>query len=225
MAKKKLKKKPKIILFMLLILILVILGFISYHMYTNQSEVKETKIVSKIPKYGYELKSNKSAAYKKMFQELKGILSEDPVDEKKYVKMISKMFILDLYSLDDHNAKTDVGGVDFVHADALENFVLNAEDTLYKYVESNIYGQRNQKLPIVDKISIKSVEQTEFTYDDQTDEEAYAVTVNWTYKSGKNTSGYQNDAVLTFIHDGIKLVLVELYSSEDLADQDVEDSE
>lgn len=220
MAKKKLKKKPKIILFLLLIIILIIIGFISYHLYVNNSGVKETTVVSKIPKYGYELKSNKSAAYKKLFQELEDILSEDEVDEKQYVKTISKMFVLDFYSLDDHAAKTDVGGVDFVHSDALENFVINAQDTLYKYVESNIYGQRKQELPVVDKISVGKVEQTEFTYGDDTDEEAYSVTLNWTYKDEKIAKGYQNEAILTFVHDDIKLVLVELSSGDDSLEEE-----
>lgn len=220
MAKKKLKKKPKIILFLLLIIILIIVGFISYHLYVNNSGVKETTVVSKIPKYGYELKSNKSAAYKKLFQELEDILSEDEVDEKQYVKTISKMFVVDFYSLDDHAAKTDVGGVDFVHSDALENFVINAQDTLYKYVESDIYGQRKQDLPVVDKISVGKVEQTEFTYGDDTDEEAYSVTLNWTYKDEKIAKGYQNEAVLTFVHDDIKLVLVELSSGDDSLEEE-----
>ena len=65
--KKKLKKKPKIILMILLIIILIGVGAFSYHCYVNKSEVKENKVVSKIPEYGYELKSNKSEAYKKMF--------------------------------------------------------------------------------------------------------------------------------------------------------------
>jgi hypothetical protein len=217
--KKKLKRKPKIILFLVLIIILIIGGVISYRAYVEKNSVKENKVVSKIPKYGYELKSNKSAAYKKLFQQLKDVLSEDKVNEKKYLKLISKMFILDFYSLADHNAKTDVGGVDFVHPDALDNFVVNAEDTLYKYVESNIYGQRDQDLPEVDKISIGKVEKTEFTYGDVTDSEAYTIKLNWTYKDEKVAKGYQNEAVLTFVHDDIKLVLVEL-SSGDEEDED-----
>ncbi len=159
-----------------------------------------------------------------MFQELKDVLSEDKVNEKKYVQTIAKMFILDFYSLDDHNAKTDVGGVDFVQSDALENFVVNAEDTLYKYVESDIYGQRKQDLPVVDKISVGKVEQTEFTYGDVTDDKAYSVKLNWTYKDEKIANGYQDEATLTFVHDGKKLVLVEALSGDE-TDDDTTDSE
>ena len=216
--KKKLKKKPKVILTIILIIVLIAVGTYSYHCYTSKTKIKETKVVSKIPKYGYELKSNKSAAYKKLFQELKDILSEDNVNEKKYVQTISKMFILDFYSLGDHNAKTDVGGVDFVQSSTLENFVTNAEDTIYKYVESDIYGQRKQDLPIVDKISVGKVEQTEFTYGDTTDDKAYSVKLNWTYKDENIAEGYQNEATLTFVHDGKKLVLVELTGDNDETD-------
>lgn len=226
MAKKKrLKRKPKIVLMFLLIVVLICIGAFSYHCYTNKSDVQESKVVSKIPEYGYVLKSNKSEAYKKMFQELEKILSEDKVNEKKYAQTIAKMFVLDFYSLDDHNAKTDVGGVDFVHSDALENFVVNAEDTLYKYVESDIYGQRKQDLPVVDKISVGKVEQTEFTYGDTTDDKAYSIKLDWTYKDEKIASGYQTEATLTFVHDGKKLVLVEVSSDNNDDDVDSTDTE
>ena len=46
------------------------------------------------------------------------------------------MFVYDFFSLEDKAAKTDVGGVEFVHPSAIANFLLNAEDTYYKYVES-----------------------------------------------------------------------------------------
>lgn len=220
MAKKKLKRKPKkLLIFLVALIIAIIGGLLVYHFCFNTKTVQENKVVSKIPKYGYNLKSNKSAAYKKLFQELKEVLSEDKVDEEKYAKVITKMFIVDFYSLGDHNSKTDVGGVDFIHKDAEDNFVTNAEDTLYKYVESDIYGQRKQELPIVDKISVGKVETTEFTYNDTTDEEAYTVKVNWTYKDEKIAKGYQDEAVLTYVHDGKKLVLVELSDGTEEEDE------
>lgn len=39
------------------------------------------------------------------------------------------MFIVDFYSLSDKTAKTDVGGVDIVQPDILNNFLENAENT------------------------------------------------------------------------------------------------
>lgn len=216
----KVKRKPKKKLIVIVVILAVILlGSGMYFLFFNKSVTKENKVVSKISKYGYTLKSNKSSAYKKLFQELKDVLSKDKVDEEEYAKTITKMFIVDFYSLTDHIAKTDVGGVDFLHKDAEQNFIVNAEDTIYKYVESNIYGNRKQKLPEVDEVTIKSVENTEFTYLDNTDEEAYQVVATWTYKDKSVAEGYQDEATFIYIHDGKKLVLVELQNGEE---EDVE---
>lgn len=209
----KLKKKARrrIIIFIVLIL-LCVLGFLVYkHFSTENQDVKETKIVSKIDKYGYKLKDNKPAAYKKMFKDLEKILNEKEVDEEAYAKQISKMYVYDFYSLDDKTAKTDIGGVDFVHPDALANYLQNAQDTYYKYVENNIYKNRNQKLPIVDdsKIEVVSIEKAPFAYGEKTDEQSYKVTIKWDY-TDTDFNTYQKNAVLIFVHDGIKLELVEL---------------
>lgn len=209
MTKKKVKRKPKKLLIVIIVLLIIAIAVGSYFLFFKKENVKEAKVISKIDKYGYVLKSNKSDAYKKLFKELETVLS-GKVDEKKYVKVITKMFIVDFYSLNDRTAKTDVGGVDFVHKDILDNFILNAEDTFYKYVESNIYKERKQSLPTVDKITISSIEKTTFSYGEQTDENAYKVKANWTYKDSASSSGYQDEATFIYVHDGKKLGLVEI---------------
>lgn len=215
MAAKRVKRKPKKILIILLLIILIVIIGSVYFVFFNHNQVKETKVVSKIPKYGYTLKSNKSPAYKKLFQELKNILGKEKVDEKEYAKIITKMFITDFFSLNDHVAKTDVGGTDFIYKSALENFLVNAEDTLYKYVESNIYKQRNQKLPTVDTIKINDIETIEYTYgEEDIDEKAYQITASWTYKNTGAIDGYQTEAVFTYVHEGKKLSLVEISEKE-----------
>ena len=205
----KLKKKTKIFLVILFLILVVVLGFLVYKNFFSNKEVKETKVIASIDDYGYKLKDNKNATYKKMFDELKEILSKDKVDEEAYVKKISEMFVYDFYSLDDKLAKTDIGGVDFIHPDALDNFLENAENTYYKYVESNIYGNRNQKLPIVNEIEVKNVENKAFAYGDKNDENAFYVQVNWSY-TDELFSDYQTNAELVFIHDDIKLSLVQV---------------
>ena len=154
----KLKKKAKRLIIVLLIIIVILLGilFLNDKIF-NKNKTQEVKIVNKIDKYGYNLKDTKTKRYHKMFDELKKILSAKEVDQEEYVKKISEMFIYDYYSLNDKSSKTDIGGVDFVYNEALENFLLKSEDTYYKYVESNIYGNRNQSLPTVKDIEIKSV--------------------------------------------------------------------
>ena len=204
----KLKKKPKIML--ITIVLLIVLGIAGTVIYKNYSkkEVKEVKVLKTIDAYGYDLKDNKSKKYKEMFKELEEILLKDAVNEEDYVKKIAEMFIYDFYSLSDKTAKTDVGGVEFVHPDALENFLLNAEDTYYKYVESNLYGERNQALPLVDTVTIDSCLSTEYVYNDKK-AEAYEIKASWTYTEDAYSS-YQKTATLIFIKEDIKYYLVEL---------------
>ena len=205
----KLKKKVKRLLILLIIVGLVLGGYYIYSKINKKEEVKEIKVINKIDKYGYELKENKPSKYKKLFEELKEILNEENVNEENYVKKISEMFIYDFYSLSDKTAKTDVGGTDFVYKEVLENFLQNAQDTYYKYVESNVYNNRKQSLPTVSNITIDKVENTKFEYNDKYDEKAFEVDINWDYTENQ-FSGYQKKATLIFIHDGIKLSLVEL---------------
>ena len=203
--KKSVKKLIIVIIVMLLAGVAAYLGFKSL----NSNKAKEVKVIDNISKYGYKLKENKPKEYKKMFEELKEILDAKEVDEEKYAKKISEMFVYDFYSLKDKMAKTDVGGVDFVYKEIEPIFLQNAQDTYYKYVESNIYGNRKQNLPVVTNIEIKDYNQKAFPYGNSTDEKAIFVDVTWSY-TDEEFSDYQKKATLVFIHDDIKLSLVEL---------------
>lgn len=206
----RLKKKYKrIFLGILIVALLAIVAIAIYKGMGKNAEPKEIKIVSKIEKYGYNLKENKPKEYKDMFEELKKILNEESVNEEEYAKKISEMFIYDFYSLEDKMAKTDIGGVDFVYGEILDNFLQNAQDTYYKYVESNIYNNRKQTLPVVTNITVGEINQKAFAYGDKTDEHALEIPVTWDY-TNTAFSKYQKSATLIFIHDGIKLSLVEL---------------
>lgn len=206
----KLKKKVKRnIIILIAIVVLCFIGYQIYKHINNDQTASEVKIVNTIKEYGYNLKDSKTKEYESMFKELKKILEEDEVDEEKYVKQISKMFIYDFYSLADKTAKTDIGGTDFVYTPILNNFITNAQSTYYKYVESNIYNQREQELPTVSEVEIDSIDNISYEYEDETDENAYEVKVNWTYTSN-NFNDYQQEATLTFIHEGNKLSLAEL---------------
>lgn len=205
----KLKKGPKIALIIITLLLVIAAGIALFIMLKPKtSKVKEVKILNSIEKYDYHLKDTKSKKYKKMFRELEDILTAKEVDEELYVQKITEMFIYDFYSLADKSTKTDVGGLDFVHPNAIQNFLVNAEDTYYKYVENNIYGARTQKLPEVDEVLINATTKTTYIYNN-TEYEAYKINAGWTYTS-EEFSSYQKNAALIFIKDDIKLYLVEL---------------
>lgn len=205
----KKKRLRKIIIVILLLALVILVGLFIHDKFFKKEEVTEVKVISKIDKYGYSLKENKPKEYKDMFKELEKILNEEEIDEEKYVSQISKMYIYDFYSLNDKAAKTDVGGVDFVYKEVLDNYLKKAQDTYYKYVESNIYNNRKQNLPVVTNINVEKVEQKAFAYGDKTDDKAYYVDMTWEY-TNSSFNGYQKEATLVFIHDDIKLCLVEL---------------
>lgn len=205
----KLKKKFKLILLFIILIILVGAGYHLYKRYKQTPKQEEVKVIHQIEKYGYSLKENKPKEYKKMYKELEEILNEKEVDEDAYVKKISEMFIYDFFSLNDKTAKTDIGGVDFIYGEILENFLENAQNNYYKYIENNIYENRKQSLPIVSDIEIINVKQEPFAYSDKNDEKAYTVDVTWSYTDSQ-FSEYQRKATLIFIHEEEKLSLVEL---------------
>ncbi len=206
----KLKKGVRRFLLAFVILIIGVCAFAIYHFVSKTDQVADVKVLKEIKEYGYQLQDNKSDAYKKLFSKLEEELSKSNVDEKKYVELISEMFILDFYSLDEKVAKTDVGGVQFVYSDILDNFLENAESTLYKYVESDIYKQRKQDLPVVKDVTIESVKNETFAYLEENDDNAFIVDVSWIYKDSSKAKGYQDSATLVFVHHGKRLDLVEL---------------
>ena len=206
----KLKKNIKRLIIILIIIIALAAGiFVVSKLMPKKEVIKEAKVLNTIDDYGYILKDNKSKNYQALFKELIKILEKEEVDEQLYVSKLSEMFIVDFYSLADKSAKTDVGGVDIVHPDVLSNFLTNAENTFYKYVESNIYINREQSLPEVGTVTVETVDKTPYTYNNVTDENAYSVKVNWTYTE-EEFSTYQKQATLTFVHQDKKLYLVEL---------------
>ena len=203
----KLKKKVKVILVIAILLIVAGLGFIAYES-VKPKAVRKATVENEIKEYGYTLKSTRNDRYKEMFQELQDILSKENVDEKAYLEQVSKMFIMDFYTLDDKLANTDVGGIDFVHTNAKTNFLEKSEDTVYKYVENDIYGNRDQKLPEVTDVTVDNIENIEYTIGtDFTDDSAYQVEVSIKYKEDMD---YPTKATLTFVHEDNKLSLVEV---------------
>ena len=153
------------------------------------------KQISSIEYYGYTLNSNDTDLYKSYYKELDKVLKEKQVDYRSYASLLSKLFIVDVYSLNNKLASTDIGGLEFIHPDLKENFKENMSETLYKYVESNIDGKRTQELPIVKEIKVDNVFETKYTYND-TEDDAYLVNANWTYEKDL---GYQTSSKLTVI--------------------------
>lgn len=193
---------------LLLVLLVLILGVVVYYSFFNRKKVLDEKVlIDNIKEYNYSLYDVQYDEYKDKFKYLKELLKSDEINEEEYVKTITEMFIIDFYSLDNKISNLDIGGVDFVYSKMQDNFMLNAKDTMYKYVESNIYGDRKQTLPIVDEVEIQSIKKVTFYYENSKDLNAYQVNAKWTYKKDL---GYENEKMFYFVHEENKLSLVEM---------------
>ena len=169
-------------------------------------EMINFEMPEEIEGYGYILKPTRNDRYKEMFHQLERILNEQEIDEKAYLTQISKMFIMDLYTLNDKTSSDDIGGMDFVHSnvrDKLEGILKNG---VYYYLDDEDYG--DSELPEVTDVFIEKIENIEYNYNaNLTDNSAYQVDVSIVYKEDL---GYPTFANLIFIHEGNKLSLVEV---------------
>lgn len=212
MAKKKRRvNKKKIRIFVLVVLLIFILLALAIwqgnKLLNSNKEAKVIKVVDKIDEYGYNLNENETDYYKKIFKKLKKELSKETPDEEEYAKLISQLFISDFYSLNNSTSKNDVGGIQFVYKDFQNDFVNLAKESVYSTVESNIYGERKQKLPVVSEVVVNELRQESFEYSDKSDDAAYVVDLTVNYKEDM---GYQKDVILTLIHNENKLEIAKM---------------
>lgn len=196
--RKKKKNNNKIMILVLLVLILAIFFF--FH---TQKKLVVVEVVSRIDKYDYYLESNATQIYKDNYEKLKNELKKDTIDEEAYAKLISKLFTIDFYTLDNKVTNKDIGGVQFIDEELKERFTTESSNTVYKYVKNNLYNDRKQKLPSVSKVGIASIDKIKY----KQDENAYKVTVSIEYKKDYN---YPKEIKLTLIHKNNKLVIVEI---------------
>ena len=200
----KKKKKKSYLKFFLLLFAILLIGFFSYQNFFKKNVIQ---VVSEIDDYSYFLENNETKIYKKYYKELEKELGDKKVNEENYAKLITKLFLIDFYTLSNKVTNQDIGGIQFLYDDIQDNFKLKATDTLYKYVKSDIYGNRSQELPMVKDVEIESIENIDYSYLDEEDKNAFEVKAKIIYKKDL---GYDVEKILVIIHDDIKLSIVEI---------------
>ena len=203
------KKRFKLkYLFIIILVALLTFLFINIKsIYDSISNKGEVKTLMTIDGYGYTLNEYDSEYFKSLFSDLKKCLESDKVDEEEYAELLSKLFVTDFYSLKYAISKSDVGGIQFVYTDYQPSFTKKAKDTVYAYVKSNLYGKRNQELPNVKEVEVKSIEQESYKGDKVQDKEAYTVELKITYEEDLD---YPENVVLTLVHASDKLEIVKM---------------
>lgn len=198
-------KKKKIGLVILVLVLLYSIGGIYYNITHRDSVDNSVKSIDKIDKYGYVLKSNTTNLQKELFNELKTILNNDNINDDAYAKTISKMFVTDLYTLSNKVNKYDVGGTEYVLESGRDNFKVNVQDTLYKYLEDNSDGKRSQILPMVVSVSADEIRDTKYKIgDNESDAKKVSLTLSY-----NEDLGYDTKVTLILIKSDGKYYVVE----------------
>ena len=192
-----------IVLFVLIGLLLF--GVVGYKAYNDffSGEGEDKKLMS-LDLYGYTLTKSDTGLYKENFKALEKVLNEQPIKYEEYAKILSKLFVIDVFTLSNKRASTDIGGLEFIHHDLKENFKENMGNTLYKIVETNLDGNRTQDLIEVASVEANDVIETKYKYNGE-EYDAYLVKLSWTYT--KETD-YQKSISLTLIKDNNFLYIV-----------------
>ena len=206
----EMKKKNKILIILLLLLLAGGIGFGVYYFIFKEEPVtleptKEVQITNSIENYGYNLDDRDTELFKTKFEELKTLLNEEQFDTEEYVSLISQLFIIDLYTIDNKISRYDVGGLEYVYKDAVASFQSVAQNSIYKTVENNLDDTRTQKLPEVSEIMIDSIKETTFTMPNDSVVNGYGVKLTWDYVE---SLGYDTHATLILIPDENKYGVV-----------------
>lgn len=210
--KLNLKRIYYIVSIALLIVVILIIGIKIYFDFFKNDEksVQTRENLDTLELYGYTLDDEDIELYKTYFNELKEVLNEEDIDEEKYASLLVQLFVVDVYNLDNKLTSTDIGGLEFIHTDMVENFKINLGDTMYNTIESNLYGDRSQVLPVVSNVVIDSVEEYDYDYNDKS-YSGYLVNASWEYEEDL---GYENQASFVLIDDNNKLNIVEKIDGE-----------
>ena len=204
------KKGYKIALIVIIIMALIGVGIVGYFFFFYEKPVAETpvnevQITNTIEEYGYNLDDRDTALFKEKFEELKNLLNEENYDVEEYVSLISQLFIIDLYTIDNKISRYDVGGLEYVYSEAVSSFQSVVEGSIYKTVENNLDGSRTQDLPEVASVTVDSIKETTFTMPDESVVNGYGVNLSWTYVE---KLGYDNSATIILIPDQQKYGVV-----------------
>ena len=202
------RKKYKVGMMLIAILIILVsmigISKIFLKKDTESKPKVETKIISNIEKYGYTLDDRDTKYMKETFKELESVLNAEEINEEEYAKILSKLFIIDFYTLSNKINKYDVGSLEYILNDKQEMFKNKAMDTIYSDIYDNTYKDRVQELPEITKVEIVDFKEEEIEINKETIE-SYKVTMRFTYKKDL---GYDKEGTLNLVKNNNKLEVV-----------------
>ena len=107
MTRRAKRNKKRILLITVLILLVVCIAL--YFLLFRGNTRGNSNVVEKINDYGYTLDDRDTVYMRTTFRELKKVLKEKKIDYKKYAEYLAKLYIIDLYTINNKTSKYDVG--------------------------------------------------------------------------------------------------------------------
>ena len=212
MATKKRKISiHKVYLLFVIILFGVFIYLYATHIYNDffkpkpeeAPEVVEEVKLDEIAGYGYTLEERDSEYYEELFNHLNDVLTTPEIDYEDYAKTIATLFVIDYYTLSNKKASTDVGGIEFLYPKFVDNFLINAQENMYKTIQTDFDGDRTQKLPTVKSVTVKSIKDTTLSYNSKK-YPGYKLVIEWEYE---NDYGYETKGTFNVIKIKDKLYI------------------
>ncbi|MBR1413577.1 MAG: hypothetical protein IJ574_02790 [Bacilli bacterium] len=203
-------KKYKIILTIIVVIITLAVALLIYFKFFHKAKDEITpkvisNVVDNIEKFGYTLDERDSNLMKEEYNKLKDILGQDEIDYNEYANSLAKLFVIDLYTIDNKINKYDVGSLEYIFETEQEKFKTKVMDTLYELVKDSTSIKRNQELPIVSSINV--VENTLGEYElNGSKIDAYNIKLEWDYVKDL---GYDKQATVTIVRQEDKLYVIE----------------
>ena len=197
-------KKNKKVLALLILIGVILFGYLIFRVRNDFFKKQDKTVVDSIGLYRYTLEKTDTKLYENYFKELSKILNEKTIDYEKYAEYLSKLFIVDTFTLNNKLASTDIGGTEFIHPDLKENFKENMGNNMYRNIEVNLDGKRQQELPIVKDVTIDTIKEDKAKYNGK-EYDGYIIKANIEYEKDL---GYQTEIELTLIKDDKILYII-----------------
>ena len=203
------RKKYKILMIVIISIAVILGGLLIYQKFFYkepvETPVNTVTVTNTIEEYGYTLEDRDTALFEEKFHELETLLNQEGFDQEEYVSLVSQLFIIDFYTIDNKISRYDIGGLEYVYTDAVASLKSVAQNSIYKTVENNLDDTRTQQLPEVASITVDSISDYEYIMPDESTVSGYRVALSWTYTENL---GYDTEGVLVLIPDGNKMGVV-----------------
>lgn len=199
------RRKYKIWLVIIGVLLVLTIGLGVLKLFMpNEKEKREenvTNVISNIDEYGYSLDDRDTDYMKEVFKDLEKTLKEKDVNYEDYAKNLAKLFVIDFYTLNNKINKYDVGSLEYIYSESVNDFKNKAMATIYSDVMDNTYKDRIQELPEITSVEVIEVTKDKITLKEQ-EVDAYKVKLKYTYRKDL---GYDKEGTLYLVKNVNKL--------------------